>query len=260
MPIEIACPGCRFLLRADDEFAGESAPCPYCGATIAVPNPRPTGITDTMAYQGPPSDEGVGRDSREGNSFSLRRRLPIPPHGELRPVDALEPDEDRPLIGPALPTPPGPRTLAVMAFLSAIFSWLVYWGVAIWHFEEQPIQATVVGLCGCSLLFWGVMTLHSMWPKGPPTDDEDEEPSEARSIEKVKVTFWSSLWPVFQTVLAIYIIYTAYHGTIIVLAIPLGWDLLLCLVLRPRYRQLFNLRSSLDVSRVLLPRRRDDQE
>ena len=255
MVIEIACPGCRFLLRADDEFAGESAPCPYCGAHIAVPGVALTEITDSIIHQGPAPDERVRRDSREAHDFPLERRLPIPQHGEPRPAEELEPDEDQP-HGWDIPT--SPRTLAVMKFLTMIACAVVYWGVALWHFEEQPFHSSSVGLCGVYFLVSGAMDLRARWPKRLWRDEVDDDANEPTSFDAEKPTFWAGCWSMFRSFLAIFLIYATAKGDIIVLLILPGWDLIIYLAVPPRYRQRLYLRSTIDVAGFLTQHQRDE--
>lgn len=202
MPIEIACPGCRFLLRADDEFAGESAPCPYCGANIAVPGPRPTGITETIGHRSPTPDERTRCDPQGGYRIPAHWRLPIPQHGEPRPVEVLELDEDRPPpYGVDWPFgPPGPRMRAWQDFLasiervgsllvmplrrlqpmvgflsSTVGGLVIFWGVAFWLLEEYPYLALVAGLAGCFILYAALQELREVWHDRRGMADECED-------------------------------------------------------------------------------------
>jgi hypothetical protein len=250
MPIEVPCPRCRFLFRADDEFAGESAPCPYCGANIVVPHSRPCEITDSIRRQGPASDERVCRDTSEGISVPFKGRVPIPHSVDIRTLEVLEPDEDRPPHPEerwfATQAPPGPRTQAVVGFLTGVLCGLLYWGVALWHSEEQPYAAAVVGLCGCYFILWAVLTFRSTWPKRHAIDGREEESGQDQPIGTTKPNYWYSLWVVVFTVLLVFVFYMAYHGTIIVLAILPGWDLFLYLVVPPRHRRRYFLCSSVN--------------
>jgi hypothetical protein len=204
MSVEIPCPGCRFPFRADDEFAGESAPCPHCGAKIAVPNPETRGITRKIGQRIPARDERVRLDPREANAFPAHLHLPIPQHGEPRPIELVEPDEDHPLneggywpFGPMVPRGPRMRALyevccsttrvtsllaeplkrlrPLYVLLSSILGWLVlFGGVAYWLWDELPYLALVVSFAGCLVIRVGAKHLLAMSATGLPLADADE--------------------------------------------------------------------------------------
>ena len=207
MPVEIQCPGCRFPFRADDEFVGESAPCPFCGANIAVPNLQTGGITRRVGHRTPARDQRLRCDPREGNTFPPHLRLPIPQHGEPRPVELVEPDEDHPWHGDYWPfgsaEPPGPRMRGLyqirssaarvaslpaeplkrlqplFAFVSATVGRLiVFGGSAYWLLDGYPYLALVVGLAGCWVIYACVHDPGEIGGKRLPTaaEDETEEP------------------------------------------------------------------------------------
>ena len=211
MTIEIECPDCRFLLRADDEFAGESAPCPCCGARITVPRIVPVGITDTIVHLRPTPNERVRRDPLERISSPPHWRLPIPQYGEPR---LGEPDEDRPsrygadwLFGSAETSGPRIRALdeslsSIARIASVLFAPLrrlkpllellastvgcvfVFWGMAYWLSEEYPYLATVIGLFGCLVLYGSMPDLQEIDPERHPTSDEDECEDQSLTPEK----------------------------------------------------------------------------
>ena len=263
MSIEINCPGCRFLFRADDEFAGESAPCPYCGANIVVPHLRPVEIT----HQGSASDERVSRNTREIVVFPLTNQFPEL-HRDNRGLEPLLPDEDRP------PRPHAPLTPRQLALSNSRFDVIGYfvscfgcWVASFWQWEEQLIQSALVGLFGCLYFAVGLKkgintgTMSRMATKVTLDADEDETPDPPRwifwsvfivrglrpSVVPGETPPWWIFWELFYALahccLLVVVIFGLNSGIILVLTITVVWDFLFAPIINLHYRYCHRLRA-----------------
>ena len=134
---------------------------------------------------------------------------------------------------------------------------LAYWGAALWHLEEHPIQAVVVVLCGCFSVVCCTRILHEVWDNGVPAHRANDCSGEGQSVSPVPCIFWtfawfaiasqrtatglsrsclwSFLWSSAVCLLACLIMYGLQGGNIIVLAIPIGINLAIYFVVPPRY-------------------------
>lgn len=87
MSIAVACPSCRTRLDAPDEAAGQSLPCPRCGASVAVPAVPPAPVQRTSnpglrSAGAPPRYQPAQRDYPED-----RGEYYPPPRDFARPGD-----------------------------------------------------------------------------------------------------------------------------------------------------------------------------
>ena len=47
--LDVACPGCRRVLKIKEELAGRKGKCPHCGHALTVPAPAASGSSANMA-------------------------------------------------------------------------------------------------------------------------------------------------------------------------------------------------------------------
>ncbi len=90
MAIQFRCPGCEQPIEVDDEFAGQTAACPYCRRVVHVP----TESTLDQPVGGParPSDGPPAPETKQPGGFAPP---PLPPQG---------PYEQGLHVGPAEPS------------------------------------------------------------------------------------------------------------------------------------------------------------
>src|SRR5262245_55311773 len=57
MPIQVRCPACSQSFRAQDEFAGQTAPCPHCRQPVELAGPEVSAFDVFIRYSS--SDKAV---------------------------------------------------------------------------------------------------------------------------------------------------------------------------------------------------------
>ncbi len=75
--LDVACPGCRRVLKIKEELAGRKGKCPHCGHALTVPAPAPSGSSANVAggrkTSPPPAAEAATVAPEAGVSFEEER-------------------------------------------------------------------------------------------------------------------------------------------------------------------------------------------
>jgi hypothetical protein len=91
MAIQFPCPSCKQPIEVDDEYAGQSAACPYCRRVVNVP-------TESLGEVRPAAMARPTLSASEGEARGEPREVPT--GGEVRPWAPPPPPPDALHVGP----------------------------------------------------------------------------------------------------------------------------------------------------------------
>jgi DNA-directed RNA polymerase subunit RPC12/RpoP len=123
MAIQFRCPGCSQPIEVDDDYAGQTAACPYCRRVINVP------MESTLDREGPviarPTQEGVP----DGEPPTGVRTPPIAPPSIPEGIAAGPPAPDRSRMA---------RRLGNGALLCTVLTVLMFAAVIVYAVTQLP--------------------------------------------------------------------------------------------------------------------------
>lgn len=165
--LKINCPGCDKPLKVPDKLAGKSRACPYCRATVRIPEAQPdeaeTGFPNIQISEKPKTRKPAGEKaaSKPVKKAVVAEATPEPAKKRIAPKRSTKPwfssGSDSASSDVSLPLSSLMAAGMTLALYGALFPFKSsYFGALFWERGPVPLPTTL-------LMFWAVSILILKW-------------------------------------------------------------------------------------------------